>query len=165
MVMPVGDHDRIGCFADQVKPTHALVRDLDKAVKEVKLLGEHKEESRQKITELEALCKRLRKMLRSWERRRPPWKEWSSPMTSWLWRLPNRTTMMRIDRNRFKERSRDGPIFTAVGFATKIICCKQRVSSFIPDEGVVVTKWQGERHQNLEDFDSMSERSQNHNSV
>jgi hypothetical protein len=29
-------------------------------VKEVKLLGEHEEESRQKITELEAMCKRLR---------------------------------------------------------------------------------------------------------
>jgi chromosome segregation ATPase len=38
-----------------------LVRDLDEAVKEVKLLGEHEEESSQKITELEALCKRLRK--------------------------------------------------------------------------------------------------------
>jgi hypothetical protein len=43
-----------------VKLTHALVRDLDKAVKEVNLLGEHEEESSQKITELEALCKRLR---------------------------------------------------------------------------------------------------------
>jgi hypothetical protein len=38
-----------------------LVQDLDEAVKEVKLLGEHEEESSQKITELEALCKRLRK--------------------------------------------------------------------------------------------------------
>jgi hypothetical protein len=36
-----------------------LVWDIDEAVKEVKLLGEH-EESSQKITELEALCKRLR---------------------------------------------------------------------------------------------------------
>jgi hypothetical protein len=60
VVMPVGDRDHIGCFADQVKLTHALVRDLDEAVKEVKLLGEHEEESSQKITELEALCKRLR---------------------------------------------------------------------------------------------------------
>jgi hypothetical protein len=38
-----------------------LVQDLDEAVKEVNLLGEHEEESSQKITELEALCKRLRK--------------------------------------------------------------------------------------------------------
>jgi hypothetical protein len=30
------------------------------AIKEVKLLGEHEMESSQKITELEALCKRLR---------------------------------------------------------------------------------------------------------
>jgi hypothetical protein len=59
MVMPAGDCDRIGCFADQVKLTRALVRDLDEAIKEVKLLGEHGEESSQKITELEALCKRL----------------------------------------------------------------------------------------------------------
>jgi hypothetical protein len=60
VVMPIGDRDRIGCFTDQVKLTHALVQDLDEAVKEVKLLGEHEEESSQKITELEALCKRLR---------------------------------------------------------------------------------------------------------
>jgi hypothetical protein len=29
-------------------------------IKEVKLLGEHEEETSQKITELEALCKKLR---------------------------------------------------------------------------------------------------------
>jgi hypothetical protein len=60
VVMPAGDRDHIKCFADQVKLTRALVRDLDEAVKEVNLLGEHDEESSQKITELEALCKRLR---------------------------------------------------------------------------------------------------------
>jgi predicted nuclease with TOPRIM domain len=43
-----------------VKLTRALVRDLDEAVKEVNLLGEHEKESSQKITELEAICKRLR---------------------------------------------------------------------------------------------------------
>jgi hypothetical protein len=48
------------CFTDQVKLTHALVQDLDEAVKEVKLLGEHEEESSQKTIELEALCKKLR---------------------------------------------------------------------------------------------------------
>jgi predicted nuclease with TOPRIM domain len=37
-----------------------LVRDLDKALKEVNLLGEHGEEPIQKITELEALCNKLR---------------------------------------------------------------------------------------------------------
>jgi hypothetical protein len=61
VVMPVGDRDHIGCFTDQVKLTRALVRDLNKAVKEVNLLGEDEEESSQKIIELEAICKRLRK--------------------------------------------------------------------------------------------------------
>jgi chromosome segregation ATPase len=37
-----------------------LVRDLDEAIMEVELLGEHEEESSQEITELEASCKRLR---------------------------------------------------------------------------------------------------------
>jgi hypothetical protein len=60
VVMPVGDLDHIGCFTDQVKLTCAFVCDLDVAIKEVNLLGEHEEESSQKITELEALCKRLR---------------------------------------------------------------------------------------------------------
>jgi chromosome segregation ATPase len=50
----------MGCFTDQVKLTRVLVRDLDEAIEEVKLLGEHEEESSQKITELEALCKKLR---------------------------------------------------------------------------------------------------------
>jgi hypothetical protein len=59
-VMPAGDCDHIGCFADQVKLTRALVQDLDEAIKEVNLLGENEEESSQKITELEAICKRLR---------------------------------------------------------------------------------------------------------
>jgi prefoldin subunit 5 len=58
--MPARDHDHIGCFADQVKLTRALVRDLDEAIKEINLLGEHEEESSQKITELEAVCKMLR---------------------------------------------------------------------------------------------------------
>jgi hypothetical protein len=59
-VMPTGDPDHIRCFANQVKLTRALVRDLDEAIKEVNLLGEHGEESSQKIIELETLCKRLR---------------------------------------------------------------------------------------------------------
>jgi hypothetical protein len=59
VMMPVGDRDHIGSLADQVKLMRALVRDLDEAVKEVNLLGEHEEESSQKITELGTLCKRL----------------------------------------------------------------------------------------------------------
>jgi hypothetical protein len=60
--MPTGDRDHIGCFVDQVKLTRALVRDLYEAIKEVNLLGEHEEVSSQKITELEAVCKRLREV-------------------------------------------------------------------------------------------------------
>jgi hypothetical protein len=45
VVKPAGDRDHTGCFADQVKLTHTLVRDLDEAVKEVNLLGEHGEEA------------------------------------------------------------------------------------------------------------------------
>jgi hypothetical protein len=59
-VLHAGDHDRMGCFTDQVKWTHVLVRDLEEVIKEVKLLGEHEEESSQKIMELEAMCKKLR---------------------------------------------------------------------------------------------------------
>jgi hypothetical protein len=55
VVLPAGDHDCKGCFTDQVMLTHALVQDLHEAIKEFKLLGEHEEESSQKITELEAL--------------------------------------------------------------------------------------------------------------
>jgi hypothetical protein len=44
MILPAGGHDHMGCF------TRALVRNLDEAVKEVKLLGEHEEKSSQKIT-------------------------------------------------------------------------------------------------------------------
>jgi hypothetical protein len=44
-VLPAGDHDPNGCFTDQVKLTRALVQDLDEAIKEVKLLEEHEEES------------------------------------------------------------------------------------------------------------------------
>jgi hypothetical protein len=50
----------MGCFTNQVKLTRALVRDLDEAIMEVKLLGEHEVVSSQKIMELEALCKKLR---------------------------------------------------------------------------------------------------------
>jgi hypothetical protein len=60
VILPVGGHDHKGCFTDQVKLTRALVWNLDEAIKEVQLLGEHEEESGQKIIELEALCKKLR---------------------------------------------------------------------------------------------------------
>jgi hypothetical protein len=43
LVLPAEGRDRIGCFADQVKLTRALVQDFDEAIKEVKLLAEHGE--------------------------------------------------------------------------------------------------------------------------
>jgi hypothetical protein len=58
IILPNGGHDHMGCFTNQVKLTRALVRNLDEAVKKVKLLG-GREESSQKINELEALCKKL----------------------------------------------------------------------------------------------------------
>jgi hypothetical protein len=60
VILPARRHDHMGCFTDKVKLTHALVQNLDEAIKEVKLLGEHEEESGRKITELGALCERLR---------------------------------------------------------------------------------------------------------
>jgi hypothetical protein len=66
VILPAGGHDHMGCFTDQVKLTRALVRNLDEAIKEVKLLGEH-EESSQKITELKALCKKLRENIQRLE--------------------------------------------------------------------------------------------------
>jgi hypothetical protein len=65
VVVLAGDRDHIGCFANQEKRTRALVQDLNEVVKEVNLLGEHEEESSQKITELEVICKRLREDARS----------------------------------------------------------------------------------------------------
>jgi predicted Fe-Mo cluster-binding NifX family protein len=57
VILPAGGHNCMGCFTNQVKFTRALVQDLDEVIKEVKLLGEHEQESSQKITELETLCK------------------------------------------------------------------------------------------------------------
>jgi hypothetical protein len=35
VVLPAEDSERIKCFADQVKMTHALVRDLNEDVREI----------------------------------------------------------------------------------------------------------------------------------
>jgi hypothetical protein len=61
VVLPVRDHDRIGCFTDQVKLTRALVQDLDAAIKEVRLLGEHEvmpedHGARSLVQEIEVRC-------------------------------------------------------------------------------------------------------------
>jgi hypothetical protein len=45
VMLPTVGHDHMGCFTDHVKLTRAFVQDLEEAIKEVKLLGEHEEES------------------------------------------------------------------------------------------------------------------------
>jgi predicted nuclease with TOPRIM domain len=82
MILPAGGHDRMGWFTDHVKLIRALVQNLDEVVKEVTLLGEHEEESSQKITELEALCKKLREDTQRLEEEETPLKKWSSLMMS-----------------------------------------------------------------------------------
>jgi hypothetical protein len=67
MILPARGHDHMGCFIDQVKLTRVMVQNWDKAIKEVKLLGEHEEESSHKLTELEALCKKLGEDTRKFE--------------------------------------------------------------------------------------------------
>jgi hypothetical protein len=86
MILPAGGHDRMGCFIDQVKLTHALVRDLDEAIKEVKLLGGQEEESSQRIIELEALCRKLREDTQRLEEEKATLEGWSSLTMSCLWR-------------------------------------------------------------------------------
>jgi hypothetical protein len=86
VVLPIGNHDRMGCFTDQVKLTHALVRDLDEAIKEVKLLGEHEEKLSQEIMKLDALCKKLREDTQRLQEEKATLKEWSSLALSYLWR-------------------------------------------------------------------------------
>jgi hypothetical protein len=48
VVLLAGDHDCMGCFTNQVKLAHAMVRDLDEVANKVKLLGEHEEGSSRK---------------------------------------------------------------------------------------------------------------------
>jgi chromosome segregation ATPase len=61
-----------------------LVRDLDKVVKEVNLLGQHEEESSQKITDLEALCKRLREDAQRLREERTAWERMMTTMKGTL---------------------------------------------------------------------------------
>jgi hypothetical protein len=45
VVIPAEGRDHIGCFANQVNLTRALVRDLDEVMKEIQQLGNHGEEA------------------------------------------------------------------------------------------------------------------------
>jgi hypothetical protein len=57
VVLPTKGHGHVGCLSDHVKLTHALTKDLNEAMKEIRQLGDHGEEASQRIIELEALCK------------------------------------------------------------------------------------------------------------
>jgi hypothetical protein len=52
VVFPPEGHDHVGCLPDQVKLTRTLNKELYKAVKEIRQLGDHGEEASRRITEL-----------------------------------------------------------------------------------------------------------------
>jgi hypothetical protein len=87
----------MGCFTDQVKLTSALVQNLDEAVKEVKLLGGHGEESSQKITELEALRQRLRDDTQRLEEEKATLEEMVESRNELLMEIATETGLDRMD--------------------------------------------------------------------
>jgi hypothetical protein len=87
----------MGCFTDQVKLTRALVQNLDEAVKEVKLLGEHGEKSSQKITELETLCQRLRDDTQRLEEEKATLEEMVESRDELLMEIARETGLDRMD--------------------------------------------------------------------
>ncbi len=97
VILPAGGHDHMGCFTDQVKLTRALVQNLDEAVKEVKLLGEHGEESSRKITELEALCQRLRDDTQRLEEEKATLEEMVESRDELLMEIARETGLDRMD--------------------------------------------------------------------
>jgi hypothetical protein len=115
VILPAGGHDHMGCFTDQVKLTHALVRNLDEAVKEVKLLGEHEEESSRKITELEALCEKLRGDTQRLEEEKATLEEMVESCNELLMEIARKTGLDRMgeDEEEEEEDADDGGDATA----------------------------------------------------
>jgi hypothetical protein len=99
VILPAGGHDHMGCFTDQVKLTHALVQNLDEAVKEVKLLGEHGDELSRKITELEALCQRLRDDTQRLEEEKTTLEEMVESHDELLMEIARETGLDRMDED------------------------------------------------------------------
>jgi hypothetical protein len=97
VILPAGGHDHMGCFTDQVKLTCALVQNLDEAVKEVKLLGEHGEESSRKITELEALCQKLRDDTQRLEEEKATFEEMAESRDELLMEIARETGLDHMD--------------------------------------------------------------------
>jgi hypothetical protein len=104
VILPAGGHDHMGCFTDQVKLTSALVQNLDDAVKEVKLLGEHGEESSRKITELEALCQRLRDDTQRLEEEKATLQEMVESRDELLMEIARETGLYRMDEDEGQKR-------------------------------------------------------------
>jgi hypothetical protein len=107
IILPAGGRDHMGCFTDQVKLTHALVQNLDEAVKEVKLLGEHGEESSQKITELEALCQRLRDDTLRLEEEKATLEEMVESCDELVMEIARETGLDRMDEDEGEEEEMD----------------------------------------------------------
>jgi hypothetical protein len=61
MVLPFEDCNHMGCLPDQVKLTRSLNEELDQAMKDIRQFGNQGAESSRRITELESLCKKLKK--------------------------------------------------------------------------------------------------------
>jgi hypothetical protein len=89
----------MGCFTDQVKLTCALVQNLDEVIKEVKLLGEHGEESSRKITELEALCQRPRDDTQRLEEEKDTLEEMVESLNELLMEIARETGLDRMDED------------------------------------------------------------------
>jgi hypothetical protein len=107
VILPARGHDHMGCFTNQVKLTRALVQNLDEAVKEVKLLGEHGEESSQKITELEALCQRLRDDTQRLEEEKATLEEMVESHDELLMEIARETGLDRMDEDEGEEEEID----------------------------------------------------------
>jgi hypothetical protein len=107
VILPAGGHDHMGCFTDQVKLTDALVQNLDEAVKEVKLLGEHGEESSRKITELEVLCQRLSDDTPRLEEEKVTLEGMAESRDELLMEIARETGLDRMDEDEEKEENTD----------------------------------------------------------
>jgi hypothetical protein len=74
-----------------------LVQNLDEAIKEVKLLGEHGEESSRKITKLETLCQRLKDDTQRLEEEKATLEEMAESRDELLMEIARETRLNRMD--------------------------------------------------------------------
>jgi hypothetical protein len=145
VVMPAGYRDHIGCFTNQVKLTCALVQDLDEVVKEVKLLGEHEEESSQKITEREALCKRLREDAQKLRDKRATLEGMIKSRDELLMEMAEEYGLNHMGENDDKDEDDDGegntaapPAPTPLGAALEEIIKEEAPMEMVPEQEALV---------------------------